>query len=234
MQQSEGFIDKLHPSYVCKLHKSLYCLKQAPQAWSDSLCRALLFQGFKRLIMNTSLFIYHTREGILWISVYVDDFIVIGSNSSLITSFKQKLHSQFSLKDLGLLSFFLVYTYPSLDTSLICFSLNNSKEPSTPTSTSTQLGLTIGVPFKDKMLYRSTIRALWYLTLARPKLFFIVNKLSQYMHQLSQYLHGTKHLNIHFQPSSFHKLFGYRMLTRPPVQVIVYLRWDIMSISVKT
>ena len=27
MQQSPGYVDSLHPSYVCKLHKSLYGLK---------------------------------------------------------------------------------------------------------------------------------------------------------------------------------------------------------------
>ena len=32
MQQPPGYVDSLHPSYVCKLHKSLYGLKQAPRA----------------------------------------------------------------------------------------------------------------------------------------------------------------------------------------------------------
>lgn len=30
MQQPQGFVDPLHPQYVCKLCKSLYGLKQAP------------------------------------------------------------------------------------------------------------------------------------------------------------------------------------------------------------
>ena len=32
MQQPPSYVDSLHPSYVCKLHKSLYGLKQAPRA----------------------------------------------------------------------------------------------------------------------------------------------------------------------------------------------------------
>ena len=30
MVQPPGYIDHVHPTYVCKLHKSLYGLKQAP------------------------------------------------------------------------------------------------------------------------------------------------------------------------------------------------------------
>jgi Reverse transcriptase (RNA-dependent DNA polymerase) len=32
MEQPPGFVDALHPSYVCKLKKMLYSLKQAPRA----------------------------------------------------------------------------------------------------------------------------------------------------------------------------------------------------------
>jgi histone deacetylase 1/2 len=33
MQQPMGFVDPALPTHVCRLHKSLYCLKQAPRAW---------------------------------------------------------------------------------------------------------------------------------------------------------------------------------------------------------
>ena len=33
MSQPEGFVDPKNPEYVCKLHKALYRLKQAPCAW---------------------------------------------------------------------------------------------------------------------------------------------------------------------------------------------------------
>ena len=33
MEQPKGFVDETKLNYVYKLHKSLYCLKQAPRAW---------------------------------------------------------------------------------------------------------------------------------------------------------------------------------------------------------
>jgi hypothetical protein len=39
--------------------------------------------------------------------VYVDDIVIIGTDSSLIAHFKQNLQASFHMKDLGLLTYFL-------------------------------------------------------------------------------------------------------------------------------
>ena len=42
MSQPQGFIDSSKPTHVCRLHKSLYGLKQSPRAWFTKLSNTLL------------------------------------------------------------------------------------------------------------------------------------------------------------------------------------------------
>ena len=53
------------------------------------------------------MFSLHNGSQLTLILVYVDDIIITGTNSDIIDNFITKLHSQFSLKDLGPLSYFL-------------------------------------------------------------------------------------------------------------------------------
>lgn len=41
MQQPLGFEDARYPSYVCRLHKSIYGLKQSPRQWFATLTQYL-------------------------------------------------------------------------------------------------------------------------------------------------------------------------------------------------
>ena len=82
MHQPPGYVDSLHPSYVCKLHKSLYGLKQAPRAWFERFIFHLLHLGFIVSLADNSLFIFQYSSTIIYLLLYVDDIIVIGNNSS--------------------------------------------------------------------------------------------------------------------------------------------------------
>ena len=46
MEQTPGFVDPKRPHLVCKLHKSLYGLKQIPRVWFEKLHNAFLVFRF--------------------------------------------------------------------------------------------------------------------------------------------------------------------------------------------
>jgi len=58
MKQPPGFVDPTLPSHVCRLHKSLYDLKQAPRAWYTHLRDFLLSIGFLAFKVDTSRLSY--------------------------------------------------------------------------------------------------------------------------------------------------------------------------------
>ena len=60
MSQPAGFEDKKNPNFVCKLNKSLYCLRQTPRARFDKLKKTLLEWQFKNSRDDSSLFYYKT------------------------------------------------------------------------------------------------------------------------------------------------------------------------------
>jgi hypothetical protein len=91
MEQPPRFIDMTYPDQVCKLHKAIYGLKQAPRAWFTWLSHFLLDLGFHGSLVDTSLFIYLHGSIQIYILVYVDDIIITGTHSSVISSCITKL-----------------------------------------------------------------------------------------------------------------------------------------------
>jgi hypothetical protein len=107
MEQPQGFVDAAQPDSVCKLHKSIYGLKQTPSAWFNCLSTALLDLGFIDSMVDPSLFLFFHGQITIFMLVYVDDIIATSNKLSVILSLIVKLQQQFPLKDLGDLGFFL-------------------------------------------------------------------------------------------------------------------------------
>ncbi|RVW59273.1 Retrovirus-related Pol polyprotein from transposon RE1 [Vitis vinifera] len=80
MEQPLGMADLEHPTHVCKLQKVLYGLKQALRAW---------FDRFSAFILK------------------YDDILLTGSSTTLFSTFIQLLSSEFTMKDLGQIHYFL-------------------------------------------------------------------------------------------------------------------------------
>jgi len=105
--QPTGFIDTALPDHVCRLNKSLYGLKQAPRAWYSRFATYLLSLGFVEAKSDTSLFIYHRGNEIVYLLLYVDDIVLTASSASLLRRTITALQQEFSMKDLGPLHHFL-------------------------------------------------------------------------------------------------------------------------------
>lgn len=85
MRQPAGFVDRNKPDHVCLLHKSLYGLKQSPRAWFDKFSSYLLQFGFVCSIKDPSLFIYSKGKDVIMLLLYVDDMLITGNSSSVLS-----------------------------------------------------------------------------------------------------------------------------------------------------
>ncbi|KAL6347793.1 hypothetical protein AAG906_026322 [Vitis piasezkii] len=221
MEQPKGFVNSDFPDYVCKLNKSLYGLKQAPRAWFMRLSQTLLEFGFLSSPVDASLFVYHKGHIHLFILIYVDDILVTGTDPSLIQSLIQKLQTEFKMKDLGPLGYFLGIQ-ASRDSSglhlrqskyigdlLHRTKMVGAKPASSPCTTGLKLSTHVGEPLTASQIteYRQTVGALQYCTLTRPDIAFSVNQLCQHMHcpnsvhwtaakRVLRYLKGTIDLGL--------------------------------------
>jgi len=107
MVQPLGFVNPNFLHHVCKLHKAIYSLKQAPRAWFSKLSNKLIQLGFIGSKADSSLFLYRTQSITIFMLIYVDDIIITASDPAAITNLLQLLNADFAVKDLGDLHYFL-------------------------------------------------------------------------------------------------------------------------------
>ena len=93
-------------SHVCKLKKALYGLKQAPRAWYARIDSYLRGLGFSKSIADSNPYIKVVQNQPLILVLYVDDMFLTGEKH-LIDKCKRELATEFEMKDLGLLHYFL-------------------------------------------------------------------------------------------------------------------------------
>ena len=107
MDSPPGF-DGRFGSKVCKLKKSLYGLKQSPRACFEKFTQFVKSQGYTQEQVDHTMFVRHSQDGkIIVLIVYVDDIILIGNDMLEMNRLNQSLLSEFKIKDLGSLRYFL-------------------------------------------------------------------------------------------------------------------------------
>ena len=226
MQQPLRYVDAQFPHHVCRLHKFLYGLKQTPRAWFDRFTSQLLHLGFMDSMADSSLFVFHSHQTIIYLLLYADDIIITGNSTSQVDHLVTGLSTAFELKDLGAFSYFLgIQILPTRLGLTLCqskyasdvlhrFKMENSKPTKTPSCSNSHLTPFDGTALPDPSEYRSMVGAHQYLTFTCLDLSFSVHQLCQFMQHPTTshlevakrvicYVRGTLHFGIHFAPSPF-------------------------------
>jgi len=181
--------------------------------------------------VDTSLFIFSVGADICYLLVYFDDILLTGSNSLLLQRLIQLLSSEFKLRDLGFVHYFLGIEVQSTSMGLMLrqhkyildiltrASMLSCKPVDTPISTS-KATILLDPLFSDATRFRQIVGALQYLTFTRPDICFAVNRVCQFMHaptdshwaavkRILRYLRGTASHGLYITRSSSFALHGF-------------------------
>ena len=101
-----GFEVQDQKTHVCKLKKALYGLKHAPRAWYERIDSYLMKLGFTRSDVDPNLYFKVEKDKPLILVLYVDD-LFLTSDDPLIHQCKRKLASEFEMKGLALMHYFV-------------------------------------------------------------------------------------------------------------------------------
>jgi hypothetical protein len=194
IEKPDGLVIHEKESHVCKWRRpcmdSISHLKISMQGLMDTWW----FWGFRKSVVDPSLY-YNTFNGkSLNLVLYIDDLFLTGTES-LIVECKYVLASNFEMKDLDMMHFFLglevwqrtnevflsrgKYTVEILKK----FGILNLKPVAAPMVTNMKKRCVSTFDFEkiDPTLYKQLIGSLMYLVNTRPNIFYVVSTLSQFM-----------------------------------------------------
>jgi hypothetical protein len=178
---------------VCKLHRTLYSLRQSPRMWSQRIDSYLCSLGMTRSNNNYNL--YHLEEGDnkIILVVYVDDLFLIGGNESRISWLKQQLHRKFNMTNLGQVKKYLGVEFTQLSNRIFLsqhqYALDMLKEfgmldcrfEHIPLASGLQLVNDMNSPITDLDKYCKMVGKLIFLTKTPPDLAYAVSSVSLFM-----------------------------------------------------
>ena len=191
--QPVGFTDRTNR--VCRLHKSLYGIKQAPRSFHNKLKDVFLSLSFKQSDADPCVFIRHGPSNHLTIlAAYVDDVLSLSTCESLLKDCLLKIGKQFQIKISPLKLFLGVQIHVDRNHNIWLSQRDYAKsiikrfqmEGSRPVSTPSDNSLYSIDPNVDanqpERPYRCLIGSLMFLAvLTRPDLSFTVSFLSRFL-----------------------------------------------------
>lgn len=177
---------------VCKLHKSIYDLRQTSRQWFDKFSSFMLQIRFQQSKSDYT-FVKGIGSDYVALLVYVDDLLICGSSTKEINATKNKLSDECKLKDLGSLHYFLgleivrskagiFISERNYNLSLVeDLGLLGAKPTKIQMDLRINLNINMGDVYKDPSRYRRLIGRLLYLNITRPDISFSIPKISQFV-----------------------------------------------------
>nr|GEX22596.1 protein kinase-like domain-containing protein [Tanacetum cinerariifolium] len=87
---------------VCKLHKSLYRLKQSPRHWYKGFDKFMMESKYTRSKYDHCGYLKKLQDwSFVYLLLYVDDMLIASQSLDEIEKLKARLKSEFEMKDLG-------------------------------------------------------------------------------------------------------------------------------------
>jgi hypothetical protein len=173
--QREGVdYNETFASHVCRLKKVLYGLKQAPRAWYSRIDAYLQHMDFMKRDANPYLYYIVVDGEMLMLILYVDDLFIIVAEK-LIEGCKRDLASEFDMKDIRLMHYFLGLEVWQEEGHIFLgqgkyivdilsrFHMGDCKPMSTPMATKEKELYSSDCGLVDPTLYRRLIGSLMYL-----------------------------------------------------------------------
>ncbi|XP_056695662.1 uncharacterized mitochondrial protein AtMg00810-like [Spinacia oleracea] len=233
MHQPIGYRDPSHPDYMFVYCASLYMgLSKHHQLGIKDLLIMYLLLVFSNSRSDNSLFIYKKGHEMAYILLYVDDIILTASSDALRRSIMTLLGTEFSMKNLGPLNYFLGIAVTRHKGGMFLSQrkyaediieragMSSCKPTFTPVDTKPKLSVSSGDPYEDPTHFRSLAGALQYLTFTRPDISYGVQQICLHMHaprdthmlalkRIIRYIKGTLDHGLHHYPSSITNLVSY-------------------------
>lgn len=195
MHQPRGFVDQNYPDYVCRLHRSLYGLRQSPRVWHKHFSDYMEEAGFTLCQADPSLFTCRNGNKFIILLIYVDDILITGSCKHTINKIIEALNTRFRMKHLGSVNYFLRIQITRTPSHLVLSQQKyivdllqktgflHAKPISTPVAAGQKLTIYDGDPLSDATVFRQVVGALQYITITRPDISYAVNQVCQFMHK---------------------------------------------------
>lgn len=186
---------------VCRLKKALYGLKQSSRVWNAKLDGVLRKFGLIRSTVDPCLYWMMNGDTMMFVTIYVDDFLIFTNDRNLKRKLKAYLSKHFKMKDLGEAKYCLgiritrrraegklwLDQQAYVEEVIQRFGMADSNPVATPADPSIRLSKTMGPKNEEeanemkKIPFKEAVGCLAFAAqVTRPDIAYAVNAVSQF------------------------------------------------------